>query len=100
MKYKFNIIDRNDTLQPSQGNNKIRESLPYIGFVIPSDSVTEEQAKQINSERFAQALETYKVMKKAGYFPTLEGYLKTDGSFVLTQDAHRLCKDGIYKPEK
>jgi hypothetical protein len=98
MKRKFNVIDRG--VAQVQGSTKIRESLPYIGFVRPSDFVTEEQAKQINSERSAQAFETHEGMKKAGYSPTLEGYFKKDGSFVSTQDAHRLCKDGVYKPEK
>lgn len=89
MKRKFNVIERGEM---SQNTGRVRESLPYIGFVIPSESVTEEQAKQINSERYAQARETYEFMKKAGYSPELEGYRK-DGKFVSTHDAHRLCKD-------
>jgi len=91
-KRKFNVIDRGAS--QAQDSSKIRESLPYIGFVMPSDSVTKEQAKQINSERYIQAYETYDIMKKNGYSPTLEGYIKKeDGSFVTTQDAHKLCKE-------
>lgn len=99
---RFNVIDRAvqkarqeiETGNVTNSTSKVRESLPYIGFVYPSDSITEENVKQINSERYDQAYRTYEIMKKDGYSPTLEGYIKKeDDSFVSTQDAHRLCKD-------
>lgn len=92
MKRKFNIIERGTP--QLQNGSKIRESLPYIGLVAPSASLTEERANQINRERFDQAYRTFKFMKEAGYSPTLEGYIKKeDKSFVSTHDAHKLCKD-------
>lgn len=49
----FNVIDRGTSLVKVASN--VRESLSYIGFVRPSESVTEEQAKQINSEHYAKS---------------------------------------------
>lgn len=103
MKRRFNVIDRlvSKTRQEIETGNitnstcKVRESLPYIGFVRPSDSITKEQADQINSDKSDQALRTYKIMKEAGYSPDLNGYSKKGEPFISTQDAHKLCKDKL-----